>query len=160
MENRFTTQKIVCLFYISVHCIHIAIDLACDKTVRKSLQLFYYNCQSNHDCLIGVLSPHNSNRGDTVMDSSCSSKWGQSVCRALTCGHDIVNNNYNFFDRFNHTSPLLFWLYYQYLNSNSICLSVLAWQWPLIYICMALSRFSHFYIKQVKSVLDNRDFWW
>ena len=52
----FQNTKVVCLFYISVHCIHIPIDLAWYKTVRKPLQLYYYNCQSNHDSLIGVLS--------------------------------------------------------------------------------------------------------
>ena len=72
----FQNTQVVCLFFISVHCIHIPIDLAWDKTVRKPLQLFYCNCHSNHDSLIGVLSPRNSYRGDKVMDRSCVSKWG------------------------------------------------------------------------------------
>ena len=88
----FQNTKVVCLFYISVHYIHIPIDFAWDKTVRKSLQLFYYNCQSNHDTFIGVLSVRNSNRWEKVMDCSCVRKGGGSVCRALTCGHDIANN--------------------------------------------------------------------
>ena len=70
----FQNTKLVCLFYISVHYINIPIDLAWDKTVRKPLQLFYYNCQSNHVSLIDVLSPRNGNPGDKVMDRSCVSK--------------------------------------------------------------------------------------
>ena len=70
------------------------------RQLENRCNYFYYNCQSNHDSLIGILSPRNSNRGDKVMDRSCVSKWGGggglSVYRALTCGHDIANKQYHF----------------------------------------------------------------
>ena len=129
--------KVVCLFYISVHCIHIPIDLAWDKTVRKPLQLFYCNCHSNHDSLIGVLSPRNSYRGDKVMDRSCVSKWGSVRLSRFDLWAWYSQQPLSLLLFVLTRSPLCYFDYtFQYLNSKSISLSVLTWQYPLIYICI------------------------
>ena len=111
-ESSQNTKLLVC--FISQYIIFtFPLILLWIRQLENRCNYFHYNCQSNHDSLIGVLSPHNSNRGDKVINHSCVSKWGVRPSIALWLVDMIQPTSpITCVVLFKQISPLLFWLYF------------------------------------------------